>query len=626
MLDHSPPTTLTLTLGQSRRMHLDHDATTVLVASPEIADVQLLAPNVLYVIGKGVGRTSVAVLDDNKWIEERVVAVVLDLEPLRTILAGEPDLSGVRARRLSRGMALTGEVASAASADRALRLAAGALPEGVPIENELRVAPPQQVNLEVQIAEVHRSVTEDLGVNWESFGINNSERFGFRIGRALPPVDGNLGLGAFPPTLIDGNLASSIFFGSEGPLGQFRVMIDALATAGLANVLARPNVTAISGESASFFSGGEFPLPTGFDDGVLVFSYKKYGVLLDFVPTVVDTGRIVLTVRPEVSEPSLNQSVTVVAGVNVPVINVRRAETTRALLQQGIADYLVKPISAAAVREASVTALDDLPDRMYAGRVVAFADTAGCGASTLVAAIARGMAAGGRTASVVDLDPVSGTLSTLLGAEPAGDLPALLATLGSGQLDSDQALDLDEPVEPDPSISPERLDSICAPAGAAGISLVAYPSAGLLPEAPSPPAVRTLLGHLANRAHVVLGAGLFDPDARTEIMQQADARLLLYEPTLPSISAAVHCLALLGSEHPTILVQCHPRMRRSALSPAQIRYALAERRPDVIIPFEPALHAAATGEAQDRPPGKAYRAALRQVIERAVEGPAPVPA
>ena len=328
MLDHSPPTTLTLTLGQSRRLHLDHDATTVLVASPEIADVQLLAPNVLYVIGKGVGRTSVAVLDDNEWIEERVVAVVLDLEPLRTILAGEPDLSGVRARRLSRGMALTGEVASAASADRALRLAAGALPEGVPIENELRVAAPQQVNLEVQIAEVHRSVTEDLGVNWESFGTKGSGRFGFRIGRALPPVDGNLGLDGFPPTVIDGNPASSIFLGSRGLLGQFRLMIDALATAGLANVLARPNVTAISGESASFFSGGEFPLPTGFDDGVLVFSYKKYGVLLDFVPTVVDTGRIVLTVRPEVSEPSRTDAVTVIPGVTVPVINVRRAETT----------------------------------------------------------------------------------------------------------------------------------------------------------------------------------------------------------------------------------------------------------------------------------------------------------
>ena len=107
--------------------------------------------------------------------------------------------------------------------------------------------------------------------------------------------------------------------------------------------------------------------------------------------------------------------------------------------------------------------------------------------------------------------------------------------------------------------------------------------------------MHTLLGHLANRAHVVLATGLFDPDARAAIMQKADARVLLYEPTLPSISAAVQCLAQLGPEHPIILVQSHPRMRRSALSQAQIRYALAERRPDVIIPFEPALHAAPNG-------------------------------
>ena len=188
-LDASPPTTLSVPVGQSRRIHLEHPATTVLVASPEVADVQLLAPNVLYVIGRTVGRTSVAVLDDNNLIEEQVVAVVLDLEPLRTILAGEPDLFEVRANRLSRGIALTGDVASAAAADRALRLAAGALPEGVPIDNQLQVAAPQQVNLEVQIAEVNRSVTEELGVNWEAFGISGTEQFGFRVG-ALPVVAG----------------------------------------------------------------------------------------------------------------------------------------------------------------------------------------------------------------------------------------------------------------------------------------------------------------------------------------------------------------------------------------------------------------------------------------------------
>ena len=330
-LDHSPTRTLTLSVGQSQRMHLERDATTVLVASPEIADVQLLAPNVLYVIGKGVGRTSVAVLNDNEQIEERVVSVVLDLEPLRTILAAEPDLRGVRARRLSRGMVLTGEVASAASVDRALRLAAGALPEGVTIENDLRIATLQQVNLEVQIAEVSRLVTEELGVNWESFGAEGSGRFGFRIGRPFPPPtsDAPPGLDGFPPWTIDGNPASSIFLGSQGPRGQFRLMIDALATAGLANVLARPNVTAISGESASFFSGGERPIPTGYDSRTetIIFEYKKVGVLLDFVPTVVDTGRIVLTVRPEVSEPDASQPLAI-GPVLLPVINVRRAETT----------------------------------------------------------------------------------------------------------------------------------------------------------------------------------------------------------------------------------------------------------------------------------------------------------
>jgi len=328
-LDPSAAGVLHLPLGQSRRLHLERDATSVLVASPEIADVQLLAPNVLYVIGKGVGRTSVAVLDDRESVEERVISVALDLEPVHRVLAGEPDLSAVRARRLSRGMALTGEVASAAAADRALRLATVALPEGVPIENGMRVAGPQQVNLEVQIAEVHRSVTEELGVNWEAIGTEGAERFGFRIGTP-PPTVAEMGSGAFSSTPFLGGPASSVFFGSQGPWrGQFRAMIDALATAGLANVLARPNVTAVSGESAAFFSGGERPIPTGFDrdSNTVIFEYKKVGILLDFVPTVVETGRIVLTVRPEVSEPDFSEPVQI-GPVTLPVINVRRAETT----------------------------------------------------------------------------------------------------------------------------------------------------------------------------------------------------------------------------------------------------------------------------------------------------------
>ena len=300
------------------------------------------------------------------------------------------------------------------------------------------------------------------------------------------------------------------------------------------------------------------------------------------------------------------------------------ARLTRALLRSGIADYLVKPVSVAAVREASATALEDMPERMYAGRVIAFAGTAGSGVSTLVEAIARGVAAGGRTSLVVDLNPGSVALPTLLDTEPAGDLAAVLTSCGLDQRDAGESLGADEPLDAGPLLTPELLDSVCAPAGTAGISLVAYPAVGPLPEAAPAAAVHTLLGYLANRAHVVLVAGLHDPETRTATMQQADARVQLFEPTLPSISSAVQCLAMLGPEHPAVLAQNHPRMRRSTLSSAQIRYALAERRPDVVIPFEPALHAAATGAAHDRPPGKAYVRALQEVVERAVDGPANV--
>ena len=303
------------------------------------------------------------------------------------------------------------------------------------------------------------------------------------------------------------------------------------------------------------------------------------------------------------------------------------AQFTRTLIGYGIADYLVKPISAASVREACEAVSADLPDRAYAGRVVAFAGSAGSGVSTLVAAAARAVAGAGRTASVVDLDPDGGALSALLGAEPAGDLAALLADLEPTSPDEAAAgADPGErptAISPDgytPPVTPERLDAVSA-AAADEISFVGWPAAGIAEAGrglPSPAAVRTLLEHLANRSHVVLASGISEPETRAELMQHADARVLLYEATLPSISVAVRCLALLGKEQPTTLVQSHPRMRRSALSPAQIRYALADRRPDVVIPFDPALHATATGEGRPRPPGKGYREAVREVVERAV--------
>ena len=295
------------------------------------------------------------------------------------------------------------------------------------------------------------------------------------------------------------------------------------------------------------------------------------------------------------------------------------AHLARSLLRQGITDYLVKPLSAAVIRDASATALDDMPERTYAGSVIIFAGASGSGVSTLVAATARGIKADGRTALVVNLDPISHSISSLLGArEPAGSLASLLAELDPGlEVDPDEDLADSETI-----VSAEQLESVCARA-VPGISVVAYPRSGPLPPSPSALAVGVLLRHLANQAHVVLVAGVVDPDTRIDIMRQADVRVIIYEPTLPSISTAVHCLALLGADCPSTLVQCHARMRKSTLSPAQIRYALAERRPDIVIPFDTALHAVAVGEKRKRAPGKTYLEAVRQVLERTARGPLP---
>ena len=321
---------VTIPLGQSRRWVLDHHATAVITATPEVADVRLLSPELLYVIGKGVGRTSVAVLDDQGLVDEWLVDTVLDLEPVHAFLASDPAFSEVRVQRFARGVTLTGEVASVGISERVYRLAAATLPETTILANEIHVTAPQQVNLEVQIAEVQRSVTESLGINWEAFNrLGVGGELLWKIGRpqALMPTSGFEALAGLPADIVEGQPANSVAGRFANSRGAVQGVVDALANAGLANILARPSLTAISGETASFFSGGEYPLPVGFRDGMIVFEYKKYGVLLDFIPTIVNADRITLTVRPEVSETSNNQSI-VTAGVEIPVINARRAETT----------------------------------------------------------------------------------------------------------------------------------------------------------------------------------------------------------------------------------------------------------------------------------------------------------
>ena len=255
------PASVQIPVSQSRLFRLDTPVASVFVGNPDIADVQLVSSGVLFVVGRAVGRTSVAALDANsELVGEWTIATVLDIQPAQAAIEGVPALKDVTVRQLNRGVELSGMVASIAAADLALRLTTTALPEETPVENRISVTGKQQINLEVQIAEVQRSVSETLGFNWEVLPDIGGERLlGFQVGRFF---FNQMTQQFLAQSLPEGQAAALAGSTGVGPgRTTVRGLIDALASAGLATILARPNVTAISGETASFFPVGNTPSP-----------------------------------------------------------------------------------------------------------------------------------------------------------------------------------------------------------------------------------------------------------------------------------------------------------------------------------------------------------------------------
>jgi pilus assembly protein CpaC len=190
---------------------------------------------------------------------------------------------------------------------------------GQTVENRLSVLGSQQVNLRVRIAEVSRAVVRNIGVNWSALGTIGS------IGK-FP---------AFPALVLNANANTAVGTSPTGnPLnlgGNFNAIIDALAQDNLAHVLAEPNLTALSGETASFLVGGEFPIPVAEQNNSISIDFKQYGISLAFVPTVMSGGSINMKVRPEVSALTTQGAVQLSVGnstIQVPALTVRRAETT----------------------------------------------------------------------------------------------------------------------------------------------------------------------------------------------------------------------------------------------------------------------------------------------------------
>ena len=276
------------------------------------------------------------------------------------------------------------------------------------------------------------------------------------------------------------------------------------------------------------------------------------------------------------------------------------ARLARELLATGVDDYFPKPLSAGEIREALRATLDvdGASPRLHAGRVIAFAGAGGgCGATTLAVVTAQVSATRGSYVAAVDLARTSGALSWMLDAEPPAGLEELLGLAASG-----------DPTDPD------ILESMSALAGPR-LSVYGYRAGDGVPPAATPAAVQWLTEQLANRSHLVIVDGMVDPETLFPVLEDADERVLVYEPTLVSLNHLTHILALLGEGREVVLVENHTRARKSALSPAQIRQALAGRAPDLIIPFEPKLPAATNRGKPGESLGKKYRRALDHLVD-----------
>lgn len=316
--------TLTLEAGTGRVMSLNAAAANVFVADPKVAEVRPASANSLFVFGLAAGHTTVAAMDSaGKLVAQYDLTVnpsAYSAREAQGMIARLVHGSRVQVQPQARGLLLTGAVINPMDAAQAVAIAKSYLNETQVVDNELLIEAPIQVTLHVRVAEMSRQVVRNMGVNWSALG-----NIGSIVG--TPALTWN----------INGNPLSCGASGASGgsvglcPGANFNGVIDALAKDNLAHVLAEPNLTVMSGEAASFQVGGEYPIPVSQQNNQVTISYKNFGVMLNFVPTVFSDGRINLHVRPEVSELSSQNSVSLTSGTTtlvVPSLTVRRAETT----------------------------------------------------------------------------------------------------------------------------------------------------------------------------------------------------------------------------------------------------------------------------------------------------------
>jgi len=329
-LDLNSPATrqsIAIPRGKSATIEFSGDVREAQVTNPLTADVRVHTPRRISILGLAPGQTDAAFFDaQGRRVLTVDIRVDQDIAALTETINRVVPGSNVRVEAINESVILTGVVESMSEADSVVQTARLFVAKPENVLNRLTVAAKDQVMLKVRIIEVQRNVVKQLGFNLNALlGQFRDDQFNFSVAPSFPINSGSLAIGD-----INYDYTNS----GTGNLNEASAKIEAFERVGLLRTLAEPNLTAVSGESAKFLAGGEYPIPNSIDDaGRVSVSFKPYGVGLGFSPVVLSGGRISLKISTEVSELTnqgafILQASSTTAGLTIPALTVRRAETS----------------------------------------------------------------------------------------------------------------------------------------------------------------------------------------------------------------------------------------------------------------------------------------------------------
>ena len=342
-LSHAPlANAMELMAGTGKFIPLNKPAKAVFVANSEIVDVSAEFANMLYVYGLKQGSTTLHVLDaEGKIAYTETITVSMNTAVVMDAIKQVLPTANIKAEFVGGRLVLKGMVKNASDAEVALRIAqgfagsesGGSAGSDSGIINMMTTTADNQVMLRVRVAEVNRDISQSFGIQWNLYGADGDFRTGLFSPRGAlttpeqgsntfrPGRDSSYTVGGLTPNPYQSFLS---YFGEN--LGV-DVLLEALEDEDMATVLAEPNLTALSGETASFLAGGEFPVVTSINDGQINTEYKEFGVRLSFTPVVLSENRIRLNVKPEVSNLS-DKGAVIIEDITIPAIESRKVETT----------------------------------------------------------------------------------------------------------------------------------------------------------------------------------------------------------------------------------------------------------------------------------------------------------